>query len=925
MPYTFYEGFGNFRVTNDLRARGYHVAANAPTFVSPAIPYGANAVTVQNPTAATGAIGVSAADPFCAQLSGRTINELWNSGGFACYWRARTWLPGSVARMPAWDGTQWVMPTTSTITGSILGTSKNNSDYAFTPTGGVQSPLAFSSIIGRSRAIYDPVSDQTMWADSSTGSNTVVRYGSPATGYGDTQISAVQWANTYGMYTNNGRNVVFGSTGSFPFVQYSDNGGVGPWTNCSLSGNSGVASVVRSPVNPDAWAFFRIATGTSVSIDNLATTTNPTMPVALSAGAASPTAIVAVGNASSFARTTAADISIPANWTTGTLPVASQTMLNIAYGNGKFVASSQVNFFVSSDDGLTWTNYPINSQIQAPNITNLTTQTQGLNLSFQNGRFVFMFNSSSIEFGIAESEDGFNWTTKLYAPNSFFGGTGTISVQTATGVFTSTTSGTVTLSTGPTGFIVPWSAPTQINGYRPVANAALQPDIVTPALGINQWHEFQVIFRPTTTANQFQVTYVIDEVVLGSSPLVALTGGAYPWFNLSRTGALASMGNLVFYEMNGPSDALSQLGPDIRIYTDTPATDDSTEWNGSNPALSNALNIATGTVTGTPTFVSEAGTNKTDQYNATSTTPAIAKVLSIKNEAYFSRMLDNPAFVQVGAQYSGINTDSTPIQAIAPVNSMNYVSQQLDVNPVTGTGWTPAQVNSTRFRIRRATNDPVTTFLCHCDGTEGATTAQAAINIGNGTNLGTNGGIITTAQSVFGGSCIRIPAGGRWDFNAAFGAPALGLGLYDFTIEFWLRTTSAATTTLISMDNILGGNVVGGLHLTPSGVFAYNSASGSNWTLSGAPAGTVNGDVWRHIAICRQGSLIYLWIAGQPGTSSPQAMATAISVNPATGGSSGIFSLGATGAFDGYVDEIRISRGCRYTMAFTPPSAPFSS
>lgn len=943
MPYTFYEGFSNSRVTNDLRARGYFVGSGANTIINPSVPYGSSAVQGQALDTSANLPAVGANDPLLAQLSGRTMGELWRNGGFIAYWRALTWIPVSTMRLPAYDGTNWVLPTTNLVTGSYIGTSTNGSDYSFATVGGAQNQASYNTPTGQSNTVYDPVSNQVMWADQN-GNTTVVRYGNTTTGFAETNVLGAATNSIYGMYTNAGRTAIYGSDGSFAFVKYSDAGGAGPWTNHNVSGNQGIASFVRHPTTPNSWAMTRVgAGGLNVSIDNLATNTFVGLGVALTALAASPTAIVGVGSASGFARTTAPDISVVANWTTGTLPVGSQAMLDIAYGNGKFVALSNANFFVSSDDGLTWQTYTVASQIKAPNF--VLDVTQGQILRFINGRFVLCGHGT--EYVIAESTDGLNWYTRLYAYTASYAGTDGANISGVTGVFLASTSGvpTITASNGVvsstianngSGFLIS-AAATQTQTYSTCTLGSLRTGVSTTRVGMNQWHEFQVVFKPTTTVNEWTITFLVDDLAQPGTITSSITANLYPWFNMSKNQTFTMVGNVVLYEMSGPADMTSQVGPDLRIYDDTPASDDLVEWNPSNAALSNALNIATGTVTGPTTFVSEAGVNKADQYVTTNHTPGMAKILSVKNEAYFTRTLDNMAYVSVGLNTSGSNQDSAPVQAVAPVGSLNYVAMQSDLNPITSQPWTTSQLAGMKFRIRRATNDPVTTFLCHCDGTAGATTAPMAINVGNGTNRGQTGAVLSTAQAKFGTTSIQIVSGSRWDFTAAYGGAAQNLGASDFTMECWVYTpSSTGAATIMTMDNLAGGGAFGGVNVCAGSIFAslVPVSGGNTWTLSGTPTQQVPFNQWVHVAFCRKGPVFYYWVNGVAAANSPFSPAPSATVSPfnpvlvnstEAPGSAGILSLGVSGSFVGFIDEIRISRGARYLTAFTPPTGPFTN
>lgn len=658
-------------------------------------------------------------------------------------------------------------------------------------------------------------------------------------------------------------------------------------------------------------------TGYQASTDNLATTaafTGIPGTSGLNCVASSPTSII-VGTSVGVARATSQNL-LTGDWVTTTLG-SSNPFYGIAYGNGRWVTVSTTGaVYTSIDDGLNWT-----LATTLPFYFGTSQMLKGTSsFTFQNGRF--MFYSAGLG-SFAESLDGVSWQILAYPYPTTTGGVDGAALNTLTGMFLSSTLGTPTWTGFGTGITFNASAITQtaqMCGYANVSGGG--PTNSTILMGPGNWHEVQVIMRPTTTAEQWSITYGIDDWV--STPVVLTYSGStsqYPWFNLSRRAAVSNFGNLVFYEIEGSGDSFSVMGPDIRIYTERPSVDEQAQWNRTGGTTSNAQAIATGTVTNATTNISEQGLNKTDQYRVSTTMPSTVKVLSVQSETYFSRMLPNTTYVSVGSEVEGQDIDTPAVQVSSPVNSWAYVTQRMDKNPVSGSNWTYATASGARMRVTRASNDPVTVALIHCDGLQGATTVPYAINVGGGMNRAVNSAVITTSDSKFGGSCIQIPSGSAWNFTGAFGGPGNNLGLNDFTIEFWIKTSATGTANAVSMDTNLYGSNYGGILLTPNGI--YMSNAGTAWDLAARPAGTFNNNAWRHVAICRLGSSFYLWVDGQPTTNSPSLNASAISVR----GNAGILTFGAPSGnlFAGLIDEIRVSRGCRYTTAFTPPTGPFTS
>lgn len=784
MPYTYYESFGNAKVTNDLSTRGYYVGSAGRTRITRPMPYGGAAIGVLTPSAAITQPGASANDPFCANLSGKTMSELWASGGFACYWRGVNWIPTSAQCMPLWMNDQWVWPVTSALTGSYIGTSPDNQKWTFSTIGGAQNVSAVSRPVARSNPVYDSTTGQMMWLDQLANNNLVCRYGTPALGFSEQLVFASTSAQAvwYGMLSDGGITVAFGQDGTFNRLIKSTNGGAGPWTLVSTGGNVIMISACRSQVNPDAWLFAVESSGYYLSLDNAGTTafSGITGVSAPRAFASSPTSVVAVGTGGSIARCTTSTM-LSSEWVASTITPAPGNIVyrTVAYGNGVYVAiGDNATAAVSTDDGITWQNI---SPFAGFTTSSVAYGASGL--SFQNGKFVLVVVDGTV---VAESVDGVTWNVVGFYYSSSLGGSSDINP--ITGVFIAQQpSGTPVSAAGQTGFTIGGTI-TQTSLYTAYRMNQTVSQTTFPPVGVNQWHEFQTVWRPTGTSGlSWIITMVLDDVPVTSVAIDmnATQAAGYPWFNMSRRAVFTNIGALVMYEFEGTSDQ-TVLGPDLRIYDSAPTSDDETEWNPLNATLSNAQNIATGTVTNPATYVSESGANKVDQYNVSNTAPSLAKVLSVKNEAFFSRMLNNPAYVQVGTEYSGIDTDSMPIQAVAPVNSFNYVSQVLATNPVTGNPWTPAQLSSARFRVKRADSTPITTMLVHADTQTGNSTPYA-INVGGGTNALLGSAAVITTDSKFGTGCLQIPSGSSCAFSGAFGGPGNGLGLYDWTIECFVK------------------------------------------------------------------------------------------------------------------------------------------
>jgi len=142
----------------------------------------------------------------------------------------------------------------------------------------------------------------------------------------------------------------------------------------------------------------------------------------------------------------------------------------------------------------------------------------------------------------------------------------------------------------------------------------------------------------------------------------------------------------------------------------------------------------------------------------------------------------------------------------------------------------------------------------------------------------------------------------------------------DFTLEFWFNLNTNDIQTSWAMGNGITVNQFA-LGLTFQTVLWYEGSS--QFTANIGSGGFTTG-VWHHLAVVRSGgytSLTKIYFNGtQYGT-------TRSSTPPYVYSSTTNITIGAYGgsnSFDGYMDDIRISRYGRYTANFTPPSGPLA-
>jgi len=688
MPYSFV-GLGGTRVQNDLRTMGAFSGTSTNILTTGNAPYvGGNALNVHSAGTAGTAVPGSVADYFCYQMTTKTSAELYAQGGWGCSWKAMSWINNSVTTNLTWDGQNYWLPTTSTVSGNWIGKSPDGKSWNFVQIVGAQSQFTTPSGGIALNGVFGYI--------DRVGAAAVVRYMSGMS-MGATTIAVSGNISARSGYASDTHAVFVGNSAIWVATDMS-----GPWTRINTA-SGGLMSVTNIP-GTSTWLVAGGAGNIWRSTDNFATD-----PTSVVVGVASFASVASSGTSAIITSTTSyRSTDEGLTWNPITFTTNPSSCL-VAYGNGRYVVSSVngTTIQVSNDDGVTWANAvsPFPTLTRYGNFFNAGA-TDGL--KFQNGRFWLCAsnqenNNSQNNYLLASSADGLNWELHVSVPPGVASGTATASCQ---GVFAAqNVSGTPTNANTSVGLGLNAFPPLTQNHYPTwvVNNAVVGTGAPTQTLGVNQWHEYQIFGRPATTTNEWNITFIIDGTAYG--PFATTTFAAKStmplWFMLGRGNFFTITSDIVFYDFPLAQDP-GLLGPDLRVYYDQPATDVAVEWNPSIDGAMNAEMVAVTSITNAQTYVSEAGAPKTDQYTIQETAVPIGfTVLSTKNEAYFSRMQSVSTDVSIGVEVDGVISDATPQTVASPVGSWTYVSQTVDNNPQSGTAWTRQKLNEAQMRIRR--------------------------------------------------------------------------------------------------------------------------------------------------------------------------------------------------------------------------------
>jgi hypothetical protein len=191
-----------------------------------------------------------------------------------------------------------------------------------------------------------------------------------------------------------------------------------------------------------------------------------------------------------------------------------------------------------------------------------------------------------------------------------------------------------------------------------------------------------------------------------------------------------------------------------------------------------------------------------------------------------------------------------------------------------------------------------------------------------------NAQISTAIADPFGNSTRGVIAfDGTGDYCQLANNSAFQFGAGNFTIEYWFYPTSLSSVKQhLNPDITVSSNATQASYAiitNGTAVLYYFSSSGTAWNIAnGVSAGTATLNAWQHLALVRNGNTITPYLNGTAGTTTTTSaslfnFSSALIIGWQANG-------GAGQEFNGYIDDLRITKGvARYTANFTPPTAQF--
>lgn len=229
-------------------------------------------------------------------------------------------------------------------------------------------------------------------------------------------------------------------------------------------------------------------------------------------------------------------------------------------------------------------------------------------------------------------------------------------------------------------------------------------------------------------------------------------------------------------------------------------------------------------------------------------------------------------------------------------------------------------------RWRSGADDPYAesvVLLLHGDGTEGSTTIVD--EIGHAMTAYGYAELSATNQK-FGSACMVFSAATPGSRISTPDHADFDLGSGDWTIEMWVMqdyVAPSASQMLIAKRGASSDRGPFAL-MIPSNTKKVNlllSKTGATYDINIVSSVSMTLDVYSHVAACRSGTDVTLWLDGASAGSGTLSGALLVNSNNVIIGSD---ETGTSTRFGGRIDDVRITKGvARYTAAFTPPTKAF--
>lgn len=221
------------------------------------------------------------------------------------------------------------------------------------------------------------------------------------------------------------------------------------------------------------------------------------------------------------------------------------------------------------------------------------------------------------------------------------------------------------------------------------------------------------------------------------------------------------------------------------------------------------------------------------------------------------------------------------------------------------------------------------TYSGICAGAAGGSFTSGTYGSGNSQGLVVMNFVDNTSGNIStpGGGNVTLGGNSSAYFPATInsyveGTLASGFSTGDFTAEFWVYPTETTSNERGVFDTrTYGGTSTDGfcVRTNSTNQFLFIPFSSTN-----SIAWTRTNNAWQHIAVVRTGGTIYIYANGILQGSTVSGGTNNYTGTTVRLGAFRDDASSTSGAFKGYIDEVRLSSTARYYGNFTPVSSPFS-
>jgi hypothetical protein len=270
---------------------------------------------------------------------------------------------------------------------------------------------------------------------------------------------------------------------------------------------------------------------------------------------------------------------------------------------------------------------------------------------------------------------------------------------------------------------------------------------------------------------------------------------------------------------------------------------------------------------------------------------------------------------------NGVQTGSTYTDTTVYTNTSTRPLIGLDGN-TTSSGYLKGNVTDVRTLTGTAlyttTFTPPTSPLTAVTGTSLllSTTNPAILDNAMLNNLETVGNAqISTSVKKYGAASMYFDGTGDALYSTSQ-SPTFLTG--DFTLEFWIYFNAVNNSTVKYIYDMRNSGATSASFLAQESSNAWTFWNGAGSTLStGFTGSTFSATTWTHVAICRSSGTTKFFVNGTQTGSVADTSSYANST--LTVGTRYSYSDG----FNGYIDDLRITKAARYTTTFTVPDQAF--